>query len=440
MDTTSCPYDPYAAGPGITDPGITDPDVIDPDVIDPYVIDPTGRDIHGEGALLRARGRATQVELPGGVVVWAVTDCELVKRLLTDPRVSRDTHQHWPAWASGELGDTWSLAMWVSDRNMITAYGAEHTRLRKLVAKAFTFRRTAALRPRIEEISSALLDRIAGSHGGEPVDFRAEFAQPLPTQVISELLGIPADLRPDLLRLIHAILQTTTSLEDAKTTERDLYALMGELLAAKRREPGEDLTSGLITVRDDGGSGLTERELIDTILLMFTAGYETTVNLLDHAVHALLTHPDQLALLRDGTAGWEDLVDETLRLEAPFANMPMRYAIEDIDLGDVVIPKGDAMMIAFGAAGRDPGLHGETADAFDVTRPTRREHVAFGHGVHHCVGAPLARLEATVALPAVFERFPGIRLAEPPEGILPLESFISNGHRTLPVLLGPAAV
>ncbi|MFE7587565.1 cytochrome P450 [Streptomyces gardneri] len=416
MNTTSCPY-----------------------AADPYVIDPTGRDIHGEGALLRARGRATRVELPGGVVVWAVTDYELVKELLTDSRVSRDTHQHWPAWASGELGDTWSLAMWVSDRNMITAYGAEHTRLRRLVAKAFTFRRTAALRPRIEEISAGLLDRIAGSHGGEPVDFRAEFCHPLPTQVISELLGIPAEIRPDLLRLIHAILQTTASLEDAKATERELYEVMGELLAAKRRRPGEDVTSGLISVRDDGGSGLTERELIDTILLMFTAGYETTVNLLDHAVHALLTHPDQLALLRDGTAGWEDLVDETLRLEAPFANLPMRYAIEDIDLGDVVIPKGDAMMIAFGAAGRDPGTHGETADAFDVTRPTRREHVAFGHGVHHCVGAPLARLEAAIALPAVFERFPAIRLAEPPERILPLESFISNGHRTLPVLLGPAA-
>lgn len=404
----------------------------------PFAIDPTGSDVHAEGRLLRARGRATQTELPGGVVVWTVTDHQLVKDLLTDPRVSRDTYQHWPAWGNGEseLAQTWSLAMWVADRNMITAYGDDHKRLRKLVAKAFTARRTALLRPRIEELTHTLLDRLAALAEDGTVDLRAEFAYPLPTYVISELLGIPDDLRDRLLDVIHNLFDTSASAEDAQRNEAEVYALLAEIVEVKRADPDDDLITGLIGARDeDGGQGLTERELVDTILLMFTAGHETTVNLLDHAVYALLTHPEQFALVRSGEANWEDVVEETLRLEAPLVNLPMRYAVEDIDLGDVVIPKGDPILISFGAAGRDPHTHGETADAFDITRPTRRDHVAFGHGVHHCVGAPLARLEASIALPALFERFPDLALARPAASIPPLGSFISNGHGELPVLL-----
>lgn len=170
----------------------------------PYTIDPTGSDLHGEAAALRRRGPATQVELPGGVVVWTVTDTALIKRLLTDPRVSRDTYQHWPAWENGEgeLARTWPLAMWVADRNMITAYGAEHSRLRRLVAKAFTARRTNALRPRIEQIVATLLDSIAARGKEGPVDLRAEYAYALPTWVISELLGVPDAIRDELLDMI----------------------------------------------------------------------------------------------------------------------------------------------------------------------------------------------------------------------------------------------
>ncbi|MGX1885126.1 hypothetical protein ACWIHY_25150, partial [Streptomyces sp. NPDC055287] len=175
-------------------------------------------------------------------------------------------------------------------------------------------------------------------------------------------------MREELLRLVHAVPHPSASLEDAKRNERDLYALMGELVAVKRERPGDDLTSGLITVRDeDSGSGLTERELVDSILLMFTAGHETAVSLLDHAIHALLSHPGQVKLLKDGAASWQDLVEETPRLEAPFANLPMCCAIEDVELGDVTIAKGEPMMIAFGAAGRDPLQHGGTADDFDIS-------------------------------------------------------------------------
>ncbi|MFJ9639400.1 cytochrome P450 [Streptomyces sp. NPDC101178] len=409
----------------------------------PYAIDVSGADIHGEATALRARGRAARVELPEGVKAWWVTDQELLKQLLTDPRVSRDTYQHWPAWQNGESGlaQTWSLAMWVSDRNMITAYGPDHRRLRKLVAKAFTARRTTALRSRIEEICADVLDELAAldSQAREvPVDLRKHFAYPVPTHVICRLLGVPDSFRDDLLQVIHTMLATSTSAEDAKANETRLYELFNELVAVKRRSPGEDLTSELIAVRDeDGGVGLAERELVDTVLLMFTAGHETTVNLLDHAVYALLSHPDQLKALQAGEVPWEDAIEEVLRLQAPFANLPMRYAVEDIVLDDLTIARGEPIVVSFAAAGRDPKVHGATADTFDVTRPTRRDHVAFGHGVHHCLGAPLARLEAAIALPALFARFPGLALARPGEEPPPLESFISNGHRELPVLLGP---
>lgn len=405
---------------------------------EPVVIDPTGRDLHGTAERLRAIGRAALVELPGGVVVWWVTDQALIKQLLVDPRVSRDAYQHWPAWGNGEseLAKTWPLAMWVADRNMITAYGEEHRRLRKMVAKTFTARRTAELRPRVEAITAELLDRMAATPPGEPVDFRQEFAYPLPTRVISELLGMPDDIRDRLLVAVAAMLQTSVTEEEAKANEEELYGLMSDLVEFKRANPGDDLTTGLIGVRDeDGVSGLDERELADTLLLMFTAGHETTVNLLDQTVFALLTNPDQLKLVREGDATWEDAIEESLRLEAPFANLPLRYAVEDIELPDLTIRKGEAIVISFSGGGRDPVVHGPTAHSYQVQRPTRREHVSFGHGVHHCVGAPLARMEASIAVPAVFERFPGLALAVDPDRIPMLESFISNGHSALPVFL-----
>lgn len=409
----------------------------------PVVVDPSGSDIHGENVRLREQGRATRVRLPGGVVAWAITDHDLIKRLLTDSRVSRDAYQHWPAWENGEgeLAKSWSMAQWVSERNMLTAYGTEHTRLRKLVAKAFTARRTVALRPRIEAITCELLDQLAATPHGQVVDIRAEFAYPLPIQVICELLGIPAAMRKELLRMVGEIFRTSVSVEDAQANVVAMYALMGELVAVRREDPGDDLASALISARDeDGASGLSELELIDTLILMIGAGHETTVNLLDHAIHTLLTHPAQLRLVRAGEASWGDVIDEVLRLEAPIANLPMRYAVERIELDDVTIAKGDAMIISFAAAGRDTLVHGDTADRFDITRPTRRDHLAFGHGVHHCLGAPLARCEASIALPALFSRFPDLACAVPADQLRLSESFISNGHLALPVLLGSRAV
>ncbi|OIJ68073.1 cytochrome P450 family protein [Streptomyces mangrovisoli] len=405
----------------------------------PYAIDPFGRDIHAEAARLRTEGPVGRVTLPGGVEAWFVSGHEEVRRLLTDERVSKDAYRHWPQWISGEVDESWPLSMWVSVRNMITSYGEDHRRLRRLVTKAFTARRIAQLRPRIEEITAGLLDGLEAEarRAGGAVEFRTAFAQRLPTAVLAELFGVPREFHARLQKIITLFFDTTATAEVAHANQIDVYTTIAELVALKRDSGGDDLTCALIAVRDEGdGSRLTERELIDSLILMYTAAFETTVNLLDNAVSLLLTHPDQLELIRGGKAQWADAVEETLRVEAPGANGIFRYAVEDIPIGGTVIGKGDPMVISFVSAGRDPQTHGADADRFDVLRPTRRDHLSFGHGPHYCLGAPLARMEAEIALEGLFARFPDLSLAVPAGLLRPLESFISNGHRELPLHLG----
>ncbi|MGW2657539.1 cytochrome P450 family protein [Streptomyces sp. NPDC001478] len=400
-----------------------------------FVLDPTGSDPDTEHRALLARGPATPVDVLG-VRAWSVSDPALLKRLLTSPDVSKDGRAHWPAYA--ETVATWPLALWIAVENMFTAYGADHGRLRRMIAPALSARRTAVLAPDIEALVTGLLDELETVPPGTTVDLRARFAHPLPIAVISRLMGLPTDRREELRSLVDNVFATDLTAAEQAANTAALYALLAGLVDAKRAEPGDDMTSLLIATRDEeDGSALTDAELRDTLLLMISAGYETTVNVIDQAVTTLLTDPAQLAHVRDGRCTWHDVVEETLRHEPAVKNLPLRFARADIPLPDGrTIRAGEAILASYGAANRHPDLH-EDPERFDATRPGK-EHLAFGHGVHFCLGAPLARLEVATALRLFFDRFPHTSLAVRPQELTRIPSLISNGHTTLPVRLRPA--
>ncbi|MEU6061009.1 cytochrome P450 [Streptomyces sp. NPDC047097] len=401
------------------------------------LLDPSGSDHHTEHRTLRAQGAATRVDVLG-VTAWSVSDPVLLKRLLTSAEVSKDARAHWPEFAQAVT--TWPLALWVAVSNMFTAYGADHRRLRRMVAPAFSARRVAALQESVEAIVTELVDQLAAVPAGETVDLRERLAYPLPIAVIGRLMGVPDERREGFRAVVDGVFDTTLTAEQAEANTAALYGALDRLVEAKRAEPGDDMTSLLIGARDEEGDGsaLSDAELRDTLLLMISAGYETTVNVIDQAVVLLLTHPEQLAALRAGRADWNDVVEETLRHEPAVKHLPMRFAVTDIPLPDGrFIAKGEAILASYAAANRHPDWHGPTADTFDITRVTK-DHLAFGHGVHFCLGAPLARLEVVTALRSLFDRFPAIELAVRPDELLPVPSLISNGHRTVPVRLTPA--
>lgn len=398
-------------------------------------LDPMGTDHHGEAARMRELGPVVQVILPGDVQVWAVTEHALVAELVTNPVVSKDW-RNWSKIQSGEITDEWPLVGMIKVTNMVTSDGDAHLRLRRPVTKTFTRGRVEDLRPRLNEIVDALLDKLPSQASPDgTVDVRQHFAYPVPMQMICELFAVPVDWRPRLRELVDSVFRTNTTAEEVVATQRERHELLNRLVDLRRGERGNDLTSALIELGEQGEETLTQEELIDTIWLFLTAGHETTLGLIVNGARALLTHPDQLAIARTGDSStWAAVVEETLRWDSPIGNFPARYPLEDIEIAGVRIQRGEAILAPYSGVGRDPKQHGTNADKFDITRqPTK--HLAFGGGPHFCLGAHLARLEASVALPALFERYPNITLATEASQLPPVPSFFSNSAATLPVRL-----
>ncbi|MEV4557675.1 cytochrome P450 [Kitasatospora sp. NPDC049285] len=399
------------------------------------VLDPSGSAMHAEAAVLRARGPAVLVELPGSVHAWSVTRHAVIQALTGDPRVSRDFRRHWPGVA--DVPEGWALGPVAFQDSFANTHGAEHHRARGRIAPAFSPRRVEAMRPQVQATADRLVEAIGALPPGERVDLRQALSLPLTMTVICDLFGVPEYLRAAIGHAIDTLLDSTLAPPEMLAAQAELHDRLSEFIAHKRAHPAADLTGDLLLSAGPGEQPMSEPELIGTMFAMIGAGYETAVNLITSAVHALLTHPEHLDRLRAGTVGWTDVIEETLRVEGPVMHLPLRYAVEDIDLGEgVVIPKGDPIIIGFAAAGRDPLVHPDRPDAFDPTRADKA-HLAFGFGPHFCLGAHLARLEAQIALTTLFARLPELALADPGQEPTRVQSMMVNGLVGLEVVPRP---
>ncbi|CAM5626487.1 cytochrome P450 family protein [Streptomyces atroolivaceus] len=397
-------------------------------------MDPSGGCPHAANARLLSRGAVTAVVLPGEVEGMAVLGHDALREFLAHPDVAKDA-KHFAALRSGAIADGWPLKTFATVQGMTTADGADHRRLRSLVSKAFTARRVEELRPRVEALTTSLLDGLdrAATAGDGVADLREHFALPLPMGVICELLGVDAEHHDRLHHLSNRIVATDIGPAEAVAANREMVEVLSTVAAARTDDPGDDLISALIAAREANGDRLGPHELIGTLMLTIIAGHETTLNLITNAVRALCAHRDQLDLVRSGGASWGDVVEETLRWDSPVSYFPFRYPTRDLTLDGTVIPKGTPVLAGYSAAGRDKKAHGPAADRFDVTRGGGTRHLSLGHGAHYCMGAPLARMESTVALSRLFARFPDLELAVPEAELPRHASFVGNSVQALPV-------
>ncbi|MFD8335606.1 cytochrome P450 [Streptomyces solisilvae] len=393
-------------------------------------LDSSGIRLYDQADELRAAAPATRVSLPSGLTAWSVTRGSIAKRLLTDPRVSRNPRRHWPGFT--EAGQPGWMTPW-TPASMLNADGEDHTRLRKLISRAFSPRRLEALRPAITDITTALLDGLDRQPPGDLTDLRTAYSYRIPITVICDLMGVPLAERPRMQRVMDGAMDTGAAPEDAAANSAEMIKALRDHITYKKTRPGPDMATQLLHIHEEDGDRLSDAELLATFILLVGAGSETTVSLLDHTTVSLLSSPQQLAAVRSNPALWDDAIEESLRLNPPIMHMPMRYAAEDIDLDGVTIRRGDLILIAFGAHGRDPAIH-HNREAFQLDRQDK-SHLAFGFGAHYCMGAPLARLEAAVALPALFDRYPNLTLAAAPDDLPRVASFIGNDYASVPVYL-----
>ncbi|MFI7123181.1 cytochrome P450 [Amycolatopsis sp. NPDC049868] len=386
----------------------------------PFDADPA--QAHEVLGALREAGPIHRITLPNGVAAWLVTRYEESRAVLADPRLFSGI--------STDYIDSGSLAPDVRSAvysHMMHSDPVEHARLRKLVAKVFTTRRVENLRPRAEAIIDDLLDGVTDRTG---FDLVTEVAEPLPMQVICELLGIPLEDREPFPKWTTAFVAASLLPEYPVEDITAFVTYFRRLVAHKRSHPDNALLSGLIAARDDDDR-LTEDELISTAVILLGAGWRGTANLISTGMCTLLDRPQVADRLRADPEALPAAVEELLRYDGPaLAAMP-RYVTEPVEIGGCRLAAGELVVVSFLAANRDENVVPEP-ESFCPTRPTG-PHLAFGHGIHHCLGAPLARLVAQIAIGALLRRFPTLRLAVPPDELIWKLDVFSRGLKALPV-------
>jgi cytochrome P450 len=385
---------------------------------------------HAAYAALAATGPVHRITLPNGAPAWLVTSYDAVRAVLGDPRLVKSPG---PTPLEGLLPPAVHAAM---NSDLLHSDPPDHTRLRRLVSGAFTRRRVDALAPRIQQIADGLLDDLTGALAESgAADLVAAFAYPLPITVIGELLGVPTRDQSGFQEWSTTLVGgAAVGAEAWASAATALVAFVRELVAAKRAHPADDLVSALIAARD-GADRLTEDELTSMVFLLLVAGHETTVNLIANGVYTLLTHPDRCALLQAEPERLPAAVEEILRFDGPVQVATIRWTSAPVRIGDTVIPAGEVVVPGLLAANRDPDRMAGPA-VFDPTRDDAAPHLAFGHGVHHCLGAALARLEGRIALGSLLARLPDLRLAVPVADLRWRPSVLMHGLAALPVSAG----
>ncbi|MEV0777382.1 cytochrome P450 [Streptomyces sp. NPDC050428] len=380
-------------------------------------------------AKLRESGPVHEIRTPHGERLWLIIGHREARAALADPRLSKS-----PATVGGSMLDERVIGP-----NLLVVDPPDHTRLRGLVAREFTARRVAGLRERIQHITDELIDAMLPAGQGDLVD---SLSYPLPITVICDLLGVPAADR-EAFRAWTTQIVAPGGPAGEYSAIHEIGAYFTELIEDKRcAGPSDDLISALLRTRAEDGDRLSAAELRAMAYLLLIAGHETTVNLITNGVHALLSHPDQLAALREDFGLLDGAVEEMLRYEGPVLNSTVRFTGESVTVGDTVIPAYETVLVSLGAAGRDPARYPEP-DCFDIRRTAtatatgakgqNHGHLAFGHGIHHCLGAPLARLEARIAIRTLLERCPDLTLDADTGPLDWLPGMLIRGVRGLPV-------
>ncbi|WP_395294606.1 cytochrome P450 [Kitasatospora hibisci] len=388
-------------------------------------------------AWLREHEPVHRTTLPSGVEAWLVTRYADARQALADSRLSKNpVHHSTHAHRTGRVGIPGERQANLMT-HLLNIDPPDHTRLRRLVSKAFTPRRVAAFEPRVQQLTDRLIDGFAARGSADLIH---EFAFPLPIYAICDLLGVPAEDQDDFRDWAGMMIRHGGGQRGGvgRAVKR-MRSYLAELIHRKRADLGDDLISGLIRASDHG-EHLTENEAAAMAFILLFAGFETTVNLIGNGTYALLRNPGQRELLQDSIARGETGlletgIEELLRYDGPVELATWRFATSPLTIGGVEIPVGDPVLVVLAAADRDPARFADE-NTLDLAR-TDNPHLGFGHGIHYCIGAPLARLEGRAALATLLTRLPDLQLAESPENLRWRGGLIMRGLRELPVEFTP---